>query len=35
MQTNFLYSRRDLLKNSAVLTGLVSLGLLSLDMISF
>ena len=34
MQTNFLYSRRELLKNSAVLTGLVSSGLLSLDMIT-
>ncbi|MEO8962410.1 MAG: sugar phosphate isomerase/epimerase family protein [Ginsengibacter sp.] len=34
MQTNFLYSRRELLKNSVVLTGLASLGLLSLDMIT-
>jgi sugar phosphate isomerase/epimerase len=34
MQNNFLYSRRELLKKSAVLTGLAALGLLSLDMIA-
>lgn len=34
MQNNLLYSRRELLKNSAVITGLATLGLLSLDMVN-